>query len=107
MSGWQKALSISENERGGALPLSRLLEDSIHLARDGVPVTGALAANMQAKLTELKDQPGFSDAFLAGANSPARGDRPGSGPPDMTSRSPVRTKRSWAMPAPSFFIPTA
>ncbi|MEZ5825408.1 MAG: gamma-glutamyltransferase, partial [Geminicoccaceae bacterium] len=36
VSGWARAKELS----GGKLPLSRLLEDAIHLARDGVAVTG-------------------------------------------------------------------
>ena len=75
VSGWQKALSISGSEWGGTLPLSRLLEDAVQLARHGVPVTGTLATNTKDKLAELKDQPGFADAFLVGGEPPAEGDR--------------------------------
>ena len=41
VSGWQAALAISENEWGGALPLSRLLEDAAHYAREGFPATAS------------------------------------------------------------------
>ena len=41
VSGWQAALAISENEWGGALPLSRLLEDAAYFARQGFPATGS------------------------------------------------------------------
>jgi len=41
IAGWELALSISREAWGGAMPLARLLEDSIHYARAGVPVTAS------------------------------------------------------------------
>lgn len=64
VSGWQKAHAYSAENFGGKLPLSRLLEDATAHAQNGVSVTETLANNMSAKLPELKNLPGFADAYL-------------------------------------------
>lgn len=74
VSGWQEALDIARSV-GGTLPLSRLLEDAVHYARDGFPVTGTLNENAKVKLGELADVPGFTDTFLPSNEVPAVGDR--------------------------------
>jgi gamma-glutamyltranspeptidase len=74
VSGWAQALDVSAR-LGGRLPLTRLLEDAVALARDGVPVTDTLHNNTTAKLPELKDVPGFADTFLVNGGAPARGAR--------------------------------
>ncbi len=63
VSGWQAAHQRSI-AMGGKLPLSRLLEDAIHHATVGVPVSATLGNNAAGKLNELKDQPGFASAYL-------------------------------------------
>jgi len=74
VSGWQEALKISASW-GGKLPLARLLEDAIHYAEVGIPVTPSQYASTSAKLGELADQPGFSDTFLVDGNVPKAGTR--------------------------------
>ena len=64
VSGWAKAFEMSREMWDGRLPLSRLLEDAIYHAENGVAVTETLARNSQAKLDQLRDVPGFSDTFL-------------------------------------------
>lgn len=71
VSGWAKALEISSAEHGGRLPLKRLLEDAIHYAREGVPVTDSLHDNAVGKLDELRAVPGFAETYLIGG-SPAK-----------------------------------
>ena len=73
VSGWQAALAISEKEWGGALPLSRLLEDAAYYAREGFPTTGSQHRNTADKLAELRDAPGFAETFLSGGAPPAIG----------------------------------
>ena len=63
VSGWQMALNESKR-RGGILPLSRLFEDAIRHAREGVPVSETLHRNLDEKSGELRDIPGFSNTFL-------------------------------------------
>jgi len=64
VSGWDAAFNYSQTKFNGKLPLSRLLEASIHHAREGIPVADTLAGNIAGKLPELEHQPGFTDAFL-------------------------------------------
>jgi len=75
VSGWQEALRISTESWGGRLPLQRLLEDAIFLARDGVSVTRTLAENLRLKNSETKIAPGFSATFCPDGKFPAEGDR--------------------------------
>jgi gamma-glutamyltranspeptidase/glutathione hydrolase len=63
ISGWGAAFERSR-ELGGKLPLSRLLADAIHYAKNGIPVTTSQFNATTAKRAELEPQPGFSDAFL-------------------------------------------
>ena len=57
--------SVNDSDEfwSGNLPLARLLEDAIYFAEDGVSATHTLAKNLNIKLSELKDQPGFMDNF--------------------------------------------
>ena len=73
--GWQKAYTFSTEKLGGKLPLSRLLEDAIFYAANGVSVTSTLANNTTAKLSELQDVPGFADAYLTNGKPMAPGAR--------------------------------
>ena len=72
VSGWQRALEVSARW-GGRLSLPRLLEDAIHYAREGVPVTGAQHAETAAKRAELAEVPGFAETFLVAGEVPAVG----------------------------------
>ncbi len=69
VSGWQAALDVSARW-GGALPLSRLLEDAVFYAREGVPVTRSQHANTAAKRTELAEVPGFAETSLVDGEAP-------------------------------------
>ncbi|MCH9671207.1 MAG: gamma-glutamyltransferase family protein [Gammaproteobacteria bacterium] len=73
LSGWEHALTKSA-EWGGSLPLSRLLEDAIEYANEGVPVTVSQHDNTVGKRAELEPIPGFSDAFMP-TGVPAVGSR--------------------------------
>ena len=81
LSGWQAALDWSAQHiasSGAArapLPLSRLLEDALHFARAGVPVTASQARCVAAKRSELEAISGFSETFLSSGASPVTGDR--------------------------------
>lgn len=72
VSGWQQALELSARW-GGTLPLGRLLEDAIHYAENGIPVTPSQYASTSAKMAELEHQPGFASTFLVNGNAPAAG----------------------------------
>jgi oxamate amidohydrolase len=64
VSGWSAAFEWSKKTLGAKLPLSRLLEDAIAYAANGVPVTDSQARCIAAKREELVTVPGFADTFL-------------------------------------------
>ena len=65
ISGWMSALEISD-AWGGKLPVSRLLEDAIHYADAGFPLSAQLAAATARGAEDLADLPGYADIFLDG-----------------------------------------
>jgi len=75
VSGWQAALRYSSDRLGGRLPLSRLLEDALYYAREGVAVTETLANNAASKRAELEPQPGFAEQYLVDGKPPITGQR--------------------------------
>jgi len=73
ISGWDVAYQYAQ-EIGGRLPLSRLLADAIHYAKNGIPVTLSQSENTKKKLNELISQPGFRETFTIGGRAPAAGE---------------------------------
>ncbi|MFZ5559068.1 MAG: gamma-glutamyltransferase, partial [Pseudomonadota bacterium] len=71
LSGWETARRIAHEQWGGRLPFRRLLEDAIHYARNGIPVTQSQHDSTAQKLAELRDQPGFAAHFLVDNAPPA------------------------------------
>ncbi|NQV98509.1 MAG: gamma-glutamyltransferase family protein [Rhodospirillales bacterium] len=75
VSGWQAAYAYSSQKLGGRMPLSRLLEDAIFYARDGIAVTATQAGNTAGKQAELAAAPGFGKLFLNGDEPPREASR--------------------------------
>lgn len=73
ISGWGAAHALSKKGLGGKLPLSRLLEDAIHYAEAGVPVTLSQSSLTEKKRPELSSIPGFAETFLVNGKSPEVG----------------------------------
>ncbi len=73
ISGWGAAYALSCKALGGRLPLTRLLADAIHYARQGTPVTVSQSMLTTARQGELGEQPGFSETFLVAGAAPAAG----------------------------------
>jgi gamma-glutamyltranspeptidase/glutathione hydrolase len=74
VSGWQTALTWSQKQLGSKLPLARLLEDAIHYARAGIPVTKSQAQCIQSRRSELTPISGFADTFLINGQVPQTGE---------------------------------
>jgi gamma-glutamyltranspeptidase len=74
VSGWDLAHRWSEPVLGGRLPLTRVLEDSIRYARDGVAVTASQARATATHCGSLQAIPGFADLHLPGGRAMAAGD---------------------------------
>jgi gamma-glutamyltranspeptidase/glutathione hydrolase len=72
VAGWQEALHVSQ-AWGGRLPLTRLLEDAIEHAREGVPATRSQVDNTVAKAAELTDVSGFDACYRPQGAAPAVG----------------------------------
>lgn len=72
VAGWGEALRLSL-ERGGRLPLARLVEDAVWHARNGFAVTASQNQLTAEKLPELADVSGFADVFTVDGAAPATG----------------------------------
>jgi oxamate amidohydrolase len=64
IDGWETAQKFSRRRYGGRLPMSRLLQDAIRYAWEGVPVSQTLHENTKKKRHELEHVPGFADVYL-------------------------------------------
>lgn len=64
VDGWRKAQELSLARHDGRMPMSRLLDDAVTYAQDGVPVPTTLNVAATKKLAELCDVSGFADAFM-------------------------------------------
>ena len=73
LSGWDAAQRTSRDTLGGRLPVSRLLEDALHYATQGIAVTGSQHTNTSKKLAELREVHGFASAFLPAGKVPDTG----------------------------------
>ncbi len=74
VGGWEEALTLAA-ERGGRLPLQRILADATRYAREGVPVTLSQHQATRDKRAELEAQPGFAHSYLPGGKPPEPGSR--------------------------------
>ena len=74
VAGWRKALEISDAWEG-RMPLSRLLEDAILYAAEGMPMTASQVDDTLSKLEDLREQPGFASTFLPEGRAPTTGTR--------------------------------
>lgn len=72
IDGWRQALTLSA-ALGGRLPLTRLLEPALRLARDGYPVSHSEAAYAPIELEALHDAPGFLETYRVEGKTPAAG----------------------------------
>jgi gamma-glutamyltranspeptidase len=73
ISGWGAAHELSRRALGGRMPLTRLLEDAIHYAGQGIVVTRSQAVTTAGKLAELAPQCGFTQSFLVDGTPPTAG----------------------------------
>jgi gamma-glutamyltranspeptidase/glutathione hydrolase len=72
VGGWMLAHEAAKDFRG-RLPLDVLLAAAIRHAREGYVVSRSQARLSREKFTELRDVPGFADAFLPDGNAPEAG----------------------------------
>ena len=66
---------VELHARFGRLPFERLFERAIRYGREGFLVSPTIAGQWAKQVPELKNQPGFADAFLPDGNPPKPGQR--------------------------------
>jgi gamma-glutamyltranspeptidase/glutathione hydrolase len=69
VAGW-----AALHEKFGKLPFEQLFEPSIEIAERGYAVPPIVARKWEAAAAELKDQPGFAQAFMPNGRAPAVGE---------------------------------
>lgn len=78
IGGWMLALEAAK-QAGGKMPLKRLLERAIAIAREGYPVSSSLAWRFLQDRTLAIVAPGFSETFTPGGKAQPKGARLNSG----------------------------
>jgi gamma-glutamyltranspeptidase/glutathione hydrolase len=66
---------VEMHAKWGKLPFRKLFERAIAYGREGFLVSPTIAGQWQKQVAELKDQPGFAQAFLPGGRAPRPGER--------------------------------
>ncbi len=66
---------VEMHQRWGKLPFEKLFERAIRYGREGFLVSPTIAGQWAKQVPELKNQPGFADAFLPDGRPPNPGER--------------------------------
>jgi gamma-glutamyltranspeptidase/glutathione hydrolase len=66
---------VEMHKRWGKLPFEKLFERAIRYGREGFLVSPTIAGQWAKQVPELKNQPGFADAFLPDGRPPEPGER--------------------------------
>ena len=69
VAGW-----AALHEKLGKLPFAELFEPAIEIAKRGYAVPPVVAHKWEAAAAELKDQPGYAEAFMPDGRAPAVGE---------------------------------
>src|SRR5438552_5635160 len=72
VGGWMLAFEAAKAV-GGKMPLSRLLERALAIARKGSPVPRSLSWRLAYERAADISAPGFADTFLIGGKPPKEG----------------------------------
>jgi len=62
------------SERFGKLPFEQLFAPAIRYGRDGFPVSPTIAGQWARQIAELREQPGFAQAFMPRGRAPQAGE---------------------------------
>ncbi len=60
--------------RFGKLPFGKLFEPAIEYAKNGFPVSPFVARRWDREVPEMRNQPGFAEAFMPGGRAPRAGE---------------------------------
>lgn len=73
VSSWSEILEVSR-EWDGRLPPARLLEDAIHYAKKGFPISRQLTDAIAAQMKRLQKVPGYLETYAPGGRIPKPGE---------------------------------
>src|SRR5882672_2063833 len=65
---------VELSKKFGKLPFEKLFEPAMDYAANGFPMSPFVAERWDPQVPELRDQPGFAQAFLPGGRSPRTGE---------------------------------
>ena len=65
---------VELSQKFGQLPFAKLFEPAMDYASNGFPMSPFVAERWDPQVPELRDQPGFAQAFLPGGRSPGTGE---------------------------------
>src|SRR6267378_2271428 len=65
---------VELSKKFGKLPLEKLFEPAIEYAANGFPVSPFVAERWDSQVPELRNQPGFAEAFLRDGRAPRAGE---------------------------------
>ena len=63
------------SERFGVLPFERLFDAAVRYAEEGFHISPFVAQRWELQIPDLKNQPGFAEAFMPGGRAPREGER--------------------------------
>jgi gamma-glutamyltranspeptidase/glutathione hydrolase len=66
---------VELHRKFGKLPFEKLFERAIHYGRDGFLVSPTIAGQWAKQVPELKNQPGYAEAFMPNGRAPQPGER--------------------------------
>ena len=66
---------VELHRKWGKLPFEKLFERAIRYGREGFLVSPTIAGQWEKQVPELKEQPGFAEAFLPNGRAPQPGER--------------------------------
>jgi gamma-glutamyltranspeptidase/glutathione hydrolase len=66
---------VALHRRFGKLPFEKLFDKAIQYGREGFLVSPTIAGQWEKQVPELKNQPGFADAFMPAGRAPRPGER--------------------------------
>jgi gamma-glutamyltranspeptidase len=72
IGGWMLALDAAK-AAGGKIPVSRLLEAAVRIARNGYPVSSSIAWRYLQDRTLAIQAPGFTETFMPGGKAQPKG----------------------------------
>lgn len=75
VSAWDLAYKKSKNEWDGKISSSKLVEEAVNSAKNGIVVTASLSQTLEEKKEELAADKYFSEIYYPNGDTPKKGDK--------------------------------